>query len=868
VTTSSQKRISLSSMPSTRRQLFGRDHEISLLDDAWQSETLNVLCLTAWGGVGKTALLNRWLSGLGRDDYGDAETVFGWSFYTQGTQDRVVSSDLFMESALAWFGDEDPGRGSPWDRSMRLAEQIRNTRTLLVLDGLEPLQFPPGAQEGRIRDNALAGLLTDLATANNGLCLVSTRLPVANLEHLEGDGVRQHELEPLAPEAGADLLLAMGVRGQLDELQGTSAEFGGHALALTLLGSFLDEAFDGDIARRSEIGPLEQDSRYGGHAQRILEAYEQWLGDSAEVELLNAVGLFDRPIASSALDAALGTDSVDEWPAYIAALSRNDRTRLLTRLRRIGLLSPADRDSKGVVDAHPLIREHFGESFRRRRPNAWKSANNRLFEYHRRAVKQEPKNLEEMEVLFQAMIFACRAGRHGAALHQVYVPRIMRGDQNYAAVVLGAHSALLFVLSHFVEGNDWRRPISNLSPRDRLAVLLDAGINLTATRGYAATEVEDCYDAAAILAEDLRDEDAILHIELGRCRLARVRGDLATSLSLAQRIERSPLLEAQPDIRPLADRALASTYFYLGRFTSVQRYATAGASRDQSRLAGLANARRDLNEPIACCLGYEGLACWMCGEPDAALDRVLEAEQRARGIEHPHTLAVVLLMVAMVHHFRGSHRQVRRTTETLIAVCAAEGFSLWRLAGEFLHGWSDARTGLPSDWEEFEKRLNRWTETGASLFMPYWLGLAVEADQRHSGVEVKKFHAVQGRPAAVEVEDRAQVWRLIDRAVVIGTNRGETWWHPELLGIRGDLLAGAGNAKEAEDTYTEAFQLAATQGSRGHQLRAAVRAARLANALGTSERAAYELEAALMRIRGGETTVDVRAAMQLLDEMS
>ena len=61
-----------------------------------------------------------------------AERVFGWSFYSQGAAEgRQVSADQFIAAALTWFGDEDPIKGSPWDKGERLAELIKQQRTLL-----------------------------------------------------------------------------------------------------------------------------------------------------------------------------------------------------------------------------------------------------------------------------------------------------------------------------------------------------------------------------------------------------------------------------------------------------------------------------------------------------------------------------------------------------------------------------------------------------------------------------------------------------------------------------------------------------------------------------------------------------------------
>ncbi len=99
----------------------------------------------AFGGVGKTSLVNKWLLGLAEKDYRGATRVYAESFYSQGAREGgQASADTFIAAALKDFGDPDPTLGSPWDKGRRLADLMRRERTLLILDGLEPLQYPPG----------------------------------------------------------------------------------------------------------------------------------------------------------------------------------------------------------------------------------------------------------------------------------------------------------------------------------------------------------------------------------------------------------------------------------------------------------------------------------------------------------------------------------------------------------------------------------------------------------------------------------------------------------------------------------------------------------------------------------------------------
>ena len=79
------------------------------------------------------------------------------------------------ESASA-AGISSPGAfaGTPEFASPEQFAGVAHRRTLLVLDGLEPLQSPPGPQEGRLREPSLQALLRELAAFNKGLCVITT----------------------------------------------------------------------------------------------------------------------------------------------------------------------------------------------------------------------------------------------------------------------------------------------------------------------------------------------------------------------------------------------------------------------------------------------------------------------------------------------------------------------------------------------------------------------------------------------------------------------------------------------------------------------------------------------------------------------
>jgi hypothetical protein len=94
-----------------------------------------------------------------------------------------------------------------------LAKLVAHSQTLLIPDGLEPLQNPPGPQEGRLREPSLQALFRELAAFNTGLCVITTRTPIADIADCEGSSALRHDLEQLSREAGAKLLRALGFRG-------------------------------------------------------------------------------------------------------------------------------------------------------------------------------------------------------------------------------------------------------------------------------------------------------------------------------------------------------------------------------------------------------------------------------------------------------------------------------------------------------------------------------------------------------------------------------------------------------------------------------------------------------------------------------
>ena len=467
-------------LPQTGFELFGRQKEQTLLNEAWESGATNIISFVAYGGVGKSTLVNKWVEKMRWDNYRGAEKVYAWSFYSQGTSERVTSADTFINETLQWFGDTEPEKGSPWDKGKRLARLINNHKTLLILDGLEPLQAAEKVEKGKIKDPALATLITELAKNNKGLCVITTREHVPELDRYTKKTI-QKNLELISDEAGRKLLETRRISGSEQELERVVQQFGNHALAINLLAEYLRIFKNHPLEKANSIPNLNIPNEQGKHARRIIEAFANHFGEaSAEYQLLSILGLFDRPVPIEAIAAILDEDPITGLPDKITDTSGSAWLTILGNLRKHKLIFEESEHNPDSLDCHPLIREHFGDKLQQQNPNGWKQAHARLYDYYKNLPEKElPDTLEEMEPLFAAVLHGCLAGKHQKAMDDVYWNRIRRQNEAYTVHKLGAFGADLSCLSNFFESL-WDKPASGLAEADRAVTLSWAGFRLRA----------------------------------------------------------------------------------------------------------------------------------------------------------------------------------------------------------------------------------------------------------------------------------------------------------------------------------------------------------------------------------------------------
>ena len=541
-------------------ELIGREAETRLLTDAWdqavrgEKRRPHVLTFVALGGEGKTSLVAKWAAELAHQDWPGCDAVFAWSFYSQGTREQTAaSSDAFLAEALGFFGDPAMAGSAQgaFDKGRRLARLVGERRALLILDGVEPLQYAPTSPTpGELKDQGLAALLKSLAVTSLGFCVVTTRYAIADLRAFAQTTAPMHELPRLSTAAGVKLLRTIGVStGSQADFEKLVEDVDGHALTLQILAQFLVRAFHGDIRRRDRISLEKADAKIqGGHAFRAMEAYVTWLEDDSEearreVALLKLLGLFDRPATADCVAALRQAPAIPGLTEPLVGLAEDDWEFSLTSLRDAKLLTVNREEGPGVLlalDAHPLLREYFATQLRRQQPEAWRAAHRRLYEHLSATTKDKPQpTLEDLQPLYQAVAHGCQAGLQQEACVKVYRDRIERGRAFYSWRKLGAFGSNLGAVACFFEA-PWSRVSPSLTEADQVWTLGVAAFTLRAlgrlteslepTRASAeqAAKREDWENAA-------RGASNLSELELTLGEMAGAVGDAEQSVTYADR---------------------------------------------------------------------------------------------------------------------------------------------------------------------------------------------------------------------------------------------------------------------------------------------------------------------------------------------
>lgn len=450
------------------RWFVGRTRELDALRQWLASPPAppRIQAIVAVGGAGKSALVERLLEELppvpGRG-------VLVWSFYDD------ERPDAFLRAALRYLG-----RGEPPTASLEALEQLLaivqgQAPHLLVLDGLETMQADGRTHaRGVIEDHHLRRLLQAIAARPGGTrVIVTSRYPLVDLAAWEGQGLRTLALEPLPPAAQLELLRDFGVRGTDAQAMLALERFGGHALSVATLASYVARFHDGalDAIGSLDLGDAAADDPLAFRLARLLDAYANAMSE-AQRDLVARVAVFPR---GADVDALL---ELAREGGVLAGHMPDTRRALVQALARLEAMSVVyrSRQARSTYAVHPFVAACFRDRLGATAPAIHDARRQRLLA--RLAERPTAAPLAgQLDLLEELLLHTLLAGHGGAALG-LYQRTL--GGFGHLGLERGDMARGLRLLRAFFVDGDPERPREGLAPRGVRLVLYDLALYATA----------------------------------------------------------------------------------------------------------------------------------------------------------------------------------------------------------------------------------------------------------------------------------------------------------------------------------------------------------------------------------------------------
>jgi DNA-binding winged helix-turn-helix (wHTH) protein/predicted ATPase len=484
---------------------------------------------------------------------------------------------------------------------------------------------------------------------------------------------------------------------------------------------------------------------------------------------------------------------------------------------------------------HALVRDEAYQSLRQRTRQDYHQQIARVLEAHfPEIVQTQPELLAhhytEAGLNEQAVIWWQRAGQQ-ALQHSAYTEALRHCDIALKLLRL--------------------QPDSLERARRELIIYLTMGSTWSATKGYAAPEVERAYAHARSLCQQVGQETPELFTtQLGLWRLYNARAELHTARDLGEQLV--SLAQSTGDVPCLmaAHAALGTTLVFLGELALARRHLEQGLALYDSQSQHPQTVWLGGQNPGVACLSYTALVLWLRGYPDQARQQLHNALVLAEASSYPLALASALTCALYLDQSCREAQTAHERAEVALAISAEQGFELLQALSTIIQGWAIAEQGQPGDGiRQISQGIALWRATGAALHGPHNLLLLAEAHGKLNQIEAGLT--------------------MLEQAIASLMQTSEYVYEAELYRLKGVLLLRQvlPDVSQAEACFHRALDIARHQQAKSLELRTAISLARLWQSQDKSQEA-YDLLAPVYDwFTEGFDTADLQDAKRLLEEL-
>jgi predicted ATPase/DNA-binding winged helix-turn-helix (wHTH) protein len=423
-----------------------------------------------------------------------------------------------------------------------------------------------------------------------------------------------------------------------------------------------------------------------------------------------------------------------------------------------------------------------------------------------------------------------------------------QGDKELGTALAAASAPLFLELSLLTECRFWmERAIAEHGDRgDRREMELKEAlaVSLMLVKGNSE-EVHAALTTALSLAQALELPYHQMRLFAGQYTFLMRTGDFRGAAAVAEQNKAVAKRTADPTAMMIADWMLGISHHVLGDQATARRYCETALKPEPIQNSSLIRSGYDQRIRALVMLAR---SLWLQGYASRAVSIATQALHRANALDHPVSLCVCWISTATVFLWTGDWSEADRIIDRLIA--CAEKYSLrpYHAIGLGLKGELSLRQG---DAQAGQNLLTACLD-------------ALEAGQHQSLITVfiSNLAIALARAGQVDEADAA-----IDRAMAWGEPTRSHFHLPEMMRIKGELLASGPHSCEAENWFSRSLDLAREQSALAWQLRTATSLALLRTRQGRRDEAPRVLRPVYDRFTEGFDTPDLRAAKLLLDEL-
>ena len=358
-------------------------------------------------------------------------------------------------------------------------------------------------------------------------------------------------------------------------------------------------------------------------------------------------------------------------------------------------------------------------------------------------------------------------------------------------------------------------------------------------------EVHAALTTALSLAQALELPCHQMRLFAGQYTFLMRAGDFRGAGAVAEQNKAVAKRIADPDAMMIADWMLGISHHVLGHQATARRYCETALKPEPIQNSGLIRSGYDQRIRALVMLAR---SLWLGGYASRAVSIATQALHRANALDHPVSLCVCWISAVTVFLWTGDWSEADRIIDRLIA--CAEKYSLrpYHAIGLGLKGELSLRQGD--------------AQAGQNLLTACLDALEAGHHQSLTAVFISDLAMSLARAGQVDEADAA-----IDRAMAWGEPTRSHFHLPEMMRIKGEILASGSRSCEAETWFSRSIDLAREQSALAWELRAATSLAHLWARQGRCDEGQRVLRPVYDRFTEGFDTPDLRVAKGLLDEL-